>query len=126
MSEKEAWFKVKEASNDLDIDDFKDALKILSKANPSITYRQIEEVLRKRELNIYLIGLKKEVAPAYTNVSLQGDVGKTYTLGVFARSASCPRPILMPSWPKDATENLERLEDVGIPVERGIPVSFCC
>lgn len=124
MSEKEAWKMLQEASDDLDVDDFKDAIKILSKANPAVTYAQLERELRKRCSNMYLIGLKKEVSPAYTNVNLQGETGKTHTLGVFARSAACPRPILMDAWPKDTTENLERLGDSGVPMERGVPVRY--
>lgn len=61
----------------------------------------------------------------YTNVDLDKSAGKKYTVGVF-KSAVCPRPILMESWPKDATENLERLADAGIPLESGVVICSNC
>jgi len=126
MTEEEAWALIKEASDELDIGDFKDAVKILSKAVPEITYPQLERELRKRHLHIYLIGLKKEASPAYTNTNLQGEVGKPYQLGIFTKSSKCPRPILMPIWPKDDAENLERLQDTGVPLDRGVMVCSNC
>lgn len=126
MSEGEAWALITKASDDLEVDDFRETLKILSKANPALTYPAVEKELRKRDLSFFLIGLKKEVAQAYTNVNLQGEVGKTYTLGVFTRSDSCPRPVLMEAWPKDAADNLLRLTDAGVPLSRGVPVCSAC
>lgn len=126
MSEQEAWALIKEASDDLDVGDFKEAIKILSKAVPEMTYPQLEKELRKRCLNIYLIGLEKEAAPAYTNTNLQGQVGKPYQLGIFTKSSKCPRPILMPIWPKDDADNLERLENTGVPLERGVMICSNC
>lgn len=125
MSEADAWRLMREASDERDIGDFKEALKILSKANPDITYLDIEDECRKRELDIYLVGLKKDLSPAYTNTNLQGEVGKAYTLGFFT-SASCPRPILMPNWPKDVEENRTRLANAGIPLERGVIICGAC
>lgn len=114
---------LKSASDEYDIDDFKEGLKILAKANPALTYPQIEQELRKRRYNVYLIGMKKEIAAAYTNVNLQGETGKAYTLGVFLRSEKCPRPILMAAWPKDPEDNLARLADTGVTMESGVQVS---
>lgn len=124
MTETEAWHALKTASDDYDIDDFKEGLKALSKANPKITYLEIEQELRKRHFNVYLIGMKKEIAAAYTNVNLQGETGKTFTLGVFLRSEKCPRPILMVAWPKTPEDNLARLSDTGVTMESGIQVSL--
>lgn len=126
MSEQDAWALIKEASDDLDVGDFKDALKILSKAVPEMTYPQLEKELRKRNSSIYLIGLEKEAPPAYTNTNLQGEVGKPYQLGIFTKSPKCPRPILMPIWPKDDAENLERLQNTGVPLERGVMICSNC
>ena len=126
MSEQEAWALIKEASDDLEVGDFKDAVRALSKAVPEMTYPQLEKELRKRDLSIYLIALKKEAAPAYTYTNLQGEVGKSYQLGIFSRSSKCPRPILMPSWPKNDAENLERLQDTGVPLDRGVPICSNC
>lgn len=125
-SEQEAWAMIKEASDDLDVGDFKEAVKILSKTVPEMTYPRLEKELRKRDLNIHLIGLKKEAPPAYTNTNLQGEVGKPYQLGIFTKSFKCPRPILMPIWPKDEAENIERLQATGVPLERGVIICNNC
>jgi len=125
MSEADAWKLMKEAADERDVGDFKEALKILSKANPKLTYVDIEAECRRRDLDIHLIGLKKDVDAAYTNTNLQGDVAQTYTVGFFF-SSKCPRPILMPNWPKDAHENEARLADAGIPLERGVIVCGNC
>lgn len=125
MSADEAWTLIRQASTDDEVSDFKEAMKALSKADPELTYLDIEKGLRKRGLNFYLIGLKKEVAPAYTNTDLQGEVGKAFTLGIYTKS-TCPRPILMQSWPSSTEDNLKRLEDTGVPLERGIPICSNC
>lgn len=122
----EAWTQLEAASQDIDIGDFRDAVEVLAKAlDGNLSYADLEKECRKRRFNIYLIALKKDVALAYTNVDLAGNVGKTYTIAYYT-SASCPRPILMPMWPKDAAENLTRLEDVGVPMERGVPICKNC
>lgn len=122
----EAWAMLKQASDEVDIGDFRDAVEVLAKSlDGNLSYLNLEKECRKRKFSIHLIALKKDVAVAYTNVDLEGNVGRTYTLAYFT-SASCPRPILMPLWPKDAAENLQRLEDVGVPMERGVPICGNC
>lgn len=117
---------LKEASDDIEIGDFREAVEVLAKAlDGNLSYVDLEKECRKKDFNIYLIALKKDVAIAYTNVDPAGNIGKTYTLAYYA-SASCPRPILMPMWPKDAADNLARLEDVGVPMERGVPICSNC
>jgi hypothetical protein len=56
-SEDEAWELLKQASDERDIDDFKEALQILSKAVPAYTYPELEKEFRKREFKIYLIAM---------------------------------------------------------------------
>lgn len=122
----EAWAMLKQASDDVDIGDFREAVEVLAKAlDGNLSFLNLEKECRNRDFSIHLIALKKDVAIAYTNVDLDGSAGRTHTLAYFT-SASCPRPILMPLWPKDAAENLERLEDVGVPMERGVPICGNC
>lgn len=57
----QAWKDIEAASIDRDISDFKEAVLVLIKACPEMTYPQLEKEFRKRRLNVYLIAL---VSPA--------------------------------------------------------------
>lgn len=57
VTEEVAWKNMKTASDESDLDDFRDAVKSLSKANPSLTFVDIENGIRRRKLKYYLIGL---------------------------------------------------------------------
>lgn len=48
---------LKQASDEKDISDFKDAIQILSKAAPDYTYPRLEKEFRKRGYNVYLIAM---------------------------------------------------------------------
>jgi hypothetical protein len=117
----EAWALLIQASDERDLDDFKDAVKMLSKADPNITYVDMEKEFRTREFKVYLIGLEKESGPTFTNVDLQGNTGKKYAIGYFF-SEKPQRPTMVDKWPESPEANLERLADVGIPMDRGVPV----
>lgn len=56
-SEGEAWALLKQASDERDITDFKEAVQILSKAAPDYTYPRLEKEFRKRGYNIFLIAM---------------------------------------------------------------------
>ena len=56
-TEVEAWKAVKQASDELDIADFKEAVQVLVKACPELTYPKLEKEFRKRNMDIYLIAL---------------------------------------------------------------------
>jgi hypothetical protein len=79
-SEGEAWALLQQASDDRDIGDFKEAVQILSKACPDYTYPKLEKEFRARDFSIYLIAMEKDHDAAgmetWTNVNLQGEVGK--------------------------------------------------
>lgn len=67
----------------------------------------------------------KDHGDTLTNVNLQGEVDKKYTIGYFL-SDKPQRPALIARWPKDSTENLKRLVDAGIPMDRGIEKCHNC
>jgi hypothetical protein len=56
-TEGEAWEAVKQASNERDITDFKEAVQVLVKACPELTYPKLEKEFRKRDFNVYLVAL---------------------------------------------------------------------
>jgi hypothetical protein len=58
----EAWKALKEASDGRDIPDFKDALQVLVKACPELTYPKLEKEFRDRGFAVYLIALVRPTA----------------------------------------------------------------
>ncbi|RDW62719.1 hypothetical protein BP5796_11021 [Coleophoma crateriformis] len=120
----EAWKLLKQAAEDSDMDDVKAAAQQYLKALPDVTYVQLEKAFRGQNMGVFLIALQREIADVYTNMDLQGNLDKKYT--VTWRSSSKPRrPKEHDGWPT-LEENLVRLEDAGEPVERGIPKCTNC
>lgn len=68
---------------------------------------------------------EKELGKTLTFVNLQGELDKTYQVG-FYFSPKPKRANMAAGWPKDAEENLERLKDAGLPMDRGIPKCTRC
>jgi hypothetical protein len=126
-SEEEAWALLKQASDERDIGDFKEAVQILSKACPDYTYPKLEKEFRARNYSIYLIAMEKDHGElaTWTNVNLQGDVGKKFAVSYFT-SDKAQRPTLLDKWPASPEENLTRLEDAGIPLNRGVDKCSNC
>src|SRR5436305_15230891 len=60
-TEADAWKDVKQASDEHDIADFKEAVQVLVKVCPELTYPKLEEEFRKRQLNVYFIAVVSEV-----------------------------------------------------------------
>ena len=110
---------LKTASDEKDLDDFKDAVKILVKAVPGSSYQQLEAEFRKREFKVYIIAMEKDIGDTWTNVDLQGEIGKKFAVGYYF-SANAQRPSLAPKWPTSPEENVERLADAGVPMDRGV------
>jgi hypothetical protein len=67
-TEDEAWKAVKQASDERDITDFKEAVQVLVKACPELTYPKLEKEFRKRDFNVYLVAL---VSLAYSKFYYQ-------------------------------------------------------
>lgn len=118
-TEAETWDMLKTASDDKDLDDFKEAVKILVKAVPDFTYPHLEKEFRKRGFKVYIIAMEKDIGDTWTNVDLQGEIGKKYTVGYYF-SEKPQRPNLAGKWPSTPDENMERLADAGIPMDRGV------
>lgn len=110
---------LKQASSEKDLDDFKDAVKILVKADATYTYPKLEKEFRARGFKVYLIAMEKDTGDTWTNVNLQGEIEKKFAVGYYF-SSKAQRPTLAAKWPSSVEENLERLADAGIPMDRGV------
>lgn len=141
ISAEQAWEEMKVASDERDLDDFKEALEKYLKAVPDSTYVQLEGAFRGQNFNVFLIAVEKELTSTYTNMDIQGNLGKTFTIS-YRLSAHHQRPKEKEMWPPSPEENLVRLADagkyhppmlshnpnrfLGVPVDRGVPKCSNC
>lgn len=120
-----AWKELEDASEDNDLDDMKEAIDKYIKGNPELTYVDLESAFRNQNLNVYIIATERELTVTYTNMDLQGNLGKKYTISY--RSSDKPkRPKEAEGWPESPEENMERLKDAGEPVDCGVPKCSNC
>jgi len=125
MSSNVAWELVKKGVEEHDLDDVKTAMESFIKALPDTTYVQLEQSFRKNGLGIYLIAIEKELAMTYTNMDLQGNLDRKYSV-TWRWSDKALRPKEKDAWPTTPEENFERLADAGEPVDRGVPKCSNC
>ena len=120
-----AWDKLRAADEARDLDDFREAFKEYIKAVPETTYDQVERAFRHLGFKTHIIAFEKDVTSTFTLMNLQGKLDCKYHVG-FYYSAKPPRLALKDAWPASPEDNLARLKDAGIPVERGIPKCSNC
>ncbi|RKF55055.1 hypothetical protein GcC1_206031 [Golovinomyces cichoracearum] len=125
MTGEEAWALMKTAIEERDLDDLKEAVEIYIKSNPEITYQMLEKKLRDESMGVYIIALEKELAASYTNMDIQGNLDKTYTV-TWRWSPKPLRPKERQFWPSSPQENFDRLNDAGEPIDRGVPKCNNC
>ncbi|TVY19700.1 Cellular nucleic acid-binding protein-like [Lachnellula arida] len=125
VAAEEAWAQITAAAEDNDLDDVKAAALRYFKACPETTYVDMEKGFRSQDIKVYLIAIEKELLVTYTNMDLQGNLGKKYTVN-FRFSDVPHRPREKELWPSTPEENLERLADAGVPVDVGVPKCSNC
>lgn len=126
MAGEEAWKLLEKAINDRDMDDVKEALQIYVKAQPDITFVDLEKALRSQGYALYLIPLvKANLSMTLTNMDLQGHLGKKFTVN-YRFSDKPRRKTETDGWPKDHEEILVRLADAGDVVPLGQPKCSNC
>ena len=143
MSAEDAWDALQKADEEKDLEDFREvradircpcphnadysdqAFKIYSKAASDATYDELEQAFRLNKFNTYLIATENELPKTHTYVNLQGELDKTYKVG-FHLSPKPKRETQKQGWPETPEENVQRLKDAGLPMERGIPKCSRC
>ncbi|KAL4755864.1 uncharacterized protein BDW70DRAFT_154623 [Aspergillus foveolatus] len=113
MLPEQAWELLRKASNDRVLEDFREGLKIYSKAVPNATFADIEVKMRAESFNIYLIAMERQKSDCIILINLQGKLNCTY-VQTFV------------NWPPSIEENIERLNDAGLPYDRQIPKCSNC
>ena len=143
MSAEDAWDALQKADEERNLEDFREvcadsrcphtsytdfpdqAFKVYSKAASDATYDELETAFRINGFNTYLIATENELPKTHTYVNLQGELDKTYKVG-FHLSPKPKRETAKQGWPETSEENVERLKDAGMPMERGIPKCMRC
>ncbi|VBB76439.1 Putative DNA-binding protein [Podospora comata] len=121
----EAWELIKTAVAERDIDDLKAAVQIYVKSQPDCTYQQLESAFRGHDLGVWLIALERPTVSTLTNMDLQGNLGKKYTVS-YRFSPNPARPREREGWPETEEERMERLADAGELVAGGLPKCRNC
>lgn len=119
-----AWTQLKTAAEERDLDDVKEAALKYIKAVPDTTYIALENAFRGQGIKVYLIAIEKELAVTYTNMDLQGNLDRQYTVS-WRLSDKPARPKEKDTWPSPE-ENLVRLANAGEPIDRGLPKCARC
>ncbi|KAF4880581.1 DNA-binding protein HEXBP [Colletotrichum siamense] len=112
-----AWNQIIEAADERDGVEAKEAIQKYLKHFPEMTYVILEEAFRGQEMGIYLIATERALAPTHTNMDLQGNLGKKFTVQ-YRFSSQPDRAREKAGWPASAEENMARLADAGEPVSR--------
>lgn len=121
-----AWEKLKKAAAEKDVDDAKEAVEEYVKAlDGNVVYRDLQQALIDQDIGLWLIATEKPLVPIFTNMDLQGNMGKKYTIS-YRFSEKADRPRELEGWPKDRDEILSRLDDAGVVVDKGIPLCINC
>ena len=117
-----AWAELAQACKDRDLDDAKEALDKYMKSNPDATYLDLQNKAIEDGLKLWFIALERNLLMTFTNMDLQGNLGKKYTVSIrFSDKPS--RPKEKDGWPESQEEILARLDDAGEVV--GVLVPKC-
>ena len=126
VESEEAWEQLQKADVTKDIDDIREAFEIYCRNTPTAELQAIEQRLRAEEMNLHLVAMEKDLPSNKTNVDLQNNMDRTYSV-VLQLSARSKRSKQMTSMlASSAEENFARLADCGFIVKSPIPVCFKC
>jgi len=119
VTPEEAWDLLTKAISERDIDDVKDALDRYLKHFPEMTYVDLHNAFRAQGLNMWLIATERQLVHTYTNMDLQGNIGKRFSVS-YRFSDKPERPREAASWPATPEEMVARLQDAGEVVDSGV------
>lgn len=119
MPAEDAWNLLKEADSTRDLDDIKEAFEVFCRNSPETTIQEIETRFRAEGFTTHLVGMEKEEMYDYlTNVNLQGEIGKQYSLGFQLSAKSRRQKMYQSMLAESPEENFERLADCGLTVKK--------
>lgn len=110
---------------DRDAIELKDILPKLFKHHPDMTYIELENTFREKDLKVWIIAMERVMLPTMLLMDLQGNLGKQWCIS-YRFSPKADRPKEFEAWPKSLEENMERLADAGEPVLNHRPRCLNC
>ncbi|KAI9849864.1 MAG: hypothetical protein M1837_000078 [Sclerophora amabilis] len=129
MSPDAAWNLLHAADQERDLDSFREALFVYSKAVPDSTFPQLEKGFRTHEFQTHLIAIigkqEKQIPKTQTIVNLQGKLDCVYQVQ-FHFSARPKRKNMSAGWPETPEDNLVRLENAGFVEDRKVSQCAVC
>lgn len=126
VSGEDAWSKIVQGVAERDVDDVKEGVQEYVKAmDGAITYKELQQALIDQNINLWLISTEREIINIFTNMDLQGNMGKKYSISYrFSKVPERPREI--DGWPESQEEILARLDDAGEIVNSGQMKCYRC
>ncbi len=131
MTVDEAWNKMKEADKEKDLDSFRAYFMGYARAMSSgsdgagIDLVDLENGFRTDGMNAHLVAKAKEIPDQYTIVDFAGNADRKYVLGI-QWNVQSRRRVFSELTTEDPAENLERLKDCGLVMDRGVPKCTNC
>ncbi|KAL9053706.1 MAG: hypothetical protein Q9162_004580, partial [Coniocarpon cinnabarinum] len=128
MTKEEAWKLLEQAAADKEMSDFRRGVQALAKADPELSYVDLEKMFREKNMGLHLIARlqKPGECPIWqTRVNLQGKQNCEYTL-TYSFAGKPRRKAFAEGWPSSTEENLERLSSTGEPMEQTVLVCRRC
>lgn len=86
---------------------------------------EVEKTFREQNMNAHLVAKQKEIPLNYTIVDFEGNADKTYVFGI-QWAAKSRRKFFADAFAESPEDNLERLGDCGLVMDRGIPLCNNC
>ncbi|KAG6107085.1 hypothetical protein E4U31_000344 [Claviceps sp. LM219 group G6] len=115
----DALEKIKIAASQRDVDDVKEAVQeYIKSVHGEVNYHELQNMFINQDVNLWLIATERQLVNVFTNMDLQGNTGKKYTIS-YRFSEKPERPREIEGWPKSRAELLDRLHDAGEVVDSG-------
>ncbi|KAG6314353.1 hypothetical protein E4U22_000108 [Claviceps purpurea] len=109
----DALEKIKIAASQRDVDDVKEAVQeYIKSVHGNVNYQELQTMFINEDVNLWLIATERQLVNVFTNMDLQGNTGKKYSIS-YRFSERPERPREMEGWPKSRSELLDRLHDAG-------------
>ncbi|OAA33813.1 Zinc finger, CCHC retroviral-type [Moelleriella libera RCEF 2490] len=122
----DALAKIRIGVNERDMEDIKEGVQEYVKSvHGDVTYRQLQTMFIDEKINLWLIATERELMKVFTNMDIQGNMGKKYSIS-YRFSDKADRPREREGWPQNLEEILDRLDDAGEIVDVGLPLCRNC
>ncbi|KAG0300416.1 hypothetical protein BGZ98_009194 [Dissophora globulifera] len=123
----DVWFTFQEADQARDLDDVKAALARLCEAYQDKSWVDLEEKLREKKCNTYLVATEDQISFGYTLVNLKGESNQEYrVIPSFIKPGTVKRGRMSIGMAASYEDNLARLDRAGVVRPSGVRKCHNC